>query len=233
MQVINAKILLVEDDINFGNVLKNYLELNNYDVTISRDGVEGLATFSKKSFDLCILDVMMPKLDGFSVAQQIREIDKMIPIIFLTAKGMKEDLLKGYKSGADDYLTKPFDTDVLLYKINVILRRSMGIIEMEEQIDFKIGKFHFDFKFRKITGGEQVINLSPKEADLLRLLCMHKNDLLTKQKALKLIWGDDNYFNGRSMDVFVTRIRKYLKEDPSIEIITLHGKGVQLMIKIN
>ncbi len=230
MQTIKAKILLVEDDINFGNVLKNYLELNSYDVTLTRDGVAGLETFGTKSFDLCILDVMMPKLDGFSVATQIREVDKKVPIIFLTAKGMKEDMLKGYKAGADDYLTKPFDTDVLLHKINVILRRSMGITEMEDQTNFKIGLYQFDYKYRKIFDGEETISISPKEADLLRLLCTHKNDLLPRQKALKLIWGDDNYFNGRSMDVFVTRLRKYLKKDPSIEIVTLHGKGVRLLI---
>lgn len=230
MQTIKAKILLVEDDINFGNVLKNYLELNSYDVTLARDGIAGIDTFGTKTFDLCILDVMMPKLDGFSVAIKIREVDKKVPIIFLTAKGMKEDMLKGYKSGADDYLTKPFDTDVLLHKINVILRRSMGITEMEDQTDFKIGLYQFDYKYRKIFDGEETISISPKEADLLRLLCTHKNDLLPRQKALKLIWGDDNYFNGRSMDVFVTRLRKYFKKDPSIEIVTLHGKGVRLLI---
>ncbi len=230
MQSIKAKLLLVEDDINFGNVLKNFLELNGYDVTLARDGIAGIETFGTKSFDLCILDVMMPKLDGFSVAAKIRENDKKVPIIFLTAKSMKEDMLKGYKSGGDDYLTKPFDTDVLLHKINVTLRRSMGITEMEEQTEFKIGIYNFDYKYRKISEGDEVVSLSPKEADLLRLLCTHQNDLLPRQKALKLIWGDDNYFNGRSMDVFVTRLRKYLKKDPSIEIVTLHGKGVRLLV---
>ncbi|CAN5392437.1 response regulator transcription factor [soil metagenome] len=230
MNAIKAKILLVEDDVNFGNVLKDFLELNNYDVTLARDGVAGVEVFSTKSFDLCLLDVMMPKLDGFSVAAKIRESNKMIPLIFLTAKGMKEDMLKGYKTGADDYLTKPFDTDVLLHKINVILRRSMGITEMEDLTDFKIGIYTFDYKLRVVADGDEKVTLSPKEADLLRLLCTHKNDLLPRQKALKLIWGDDNYFNGRSMDVFITRIRKYLKKDPSIEIVTLHGKGVRLLI---
>jgi DNA-binding response OmpR family regulator len=227
---MKAKILLVEDDVNFGNVLKNFLELDEYHVTLARDGVEGNNAFDGKSFDLVILDVMMPKMDGFAVATAIRERDKKVPIIFLTAKGMKEDMLKGYNVGADDYLTKPFDTDVLLHKINVILRRSMGIVEMEDKTDFEIGIYRFDYKLRKIHEGEEVVNLSPKEAELLRLLCVHQNDLLPRQKALKLIWGDDNYFNGRSMDVFITKLRKYLKKDTRIEIVTLHGKGIRLLI---
>ena len=227
---MKAKILLVEDDVNFGNVLKSFLELDDYETTLTRDGVEGVNMFGTKNFDLVLLDVMMPKMDGFSVATQIRERDKKIPIIFLTAKGMKEDMLKGYNVGADDYLTKPFDTDVLLHKINVILRRSMGIVDMEDKSDFEIGIYMFDYKYRKIHEGDEIINLSPKEAELLRLLCVHQNDLLPRQKALKLIWGDDNYFNGRSMDVFVTKLRKYLKKDPRIEIVTLHGKGVRLLI---
>lgn len=226
---MRAKILLVEDDVNFGNVLKNFLELDDYEITLARDGVEGINMFGKKTFDLVLLDVMMPKMDGFTLATQIRERDKKIPIIFLTAKGMKEDMLKGYNSGGDDYLTKPFDTDVLLHKINVILRRSMGIVDMEDKSDFEIGIYKFDYKLRKIHEGDEIINLSPKEAELLRLLCVHQNDLLPRQKALKLIWGDDNYFNGRSMDVFVTKLRKYLKKDPRIEIVTLHGKGVRLL----
>jgi two-component system, OmpR family, response regulator len=231
MNIESAKILLVEDDINFGNVLKGFLEMHGYEVTLARDGQAGAAAFGTKSFDLCILDVMMPKVDGFTLAAQIREQNKKVPLIFLTAKSMKEDQLKGYKSGADDYLTKPFDTDVLLHKIRVILRRSMGLTDLEDQTDFDIGKYHFDYKLRTISNGGKSESLSPKEAELLRLLCAHKNDLLPRQKALKLIWGDDNYFNGRSMDVFITRLRKYLKEDPDIEIVTLQGKGVRLLVK--
>lgn len=230
MLKIKAKILLVEDDPNFGNVLKNYLELQGYDVHLKRDGMEGLDAFQTKKYDICILDVMMPKMDGFTLAQNMRELNKQIPIIFLTAKGMKEDMLKGYRSGADDYLTKPFDTEVLLHKIEAVLRRSLGLAEMEDQTSFKVGKYDFDYKMRTITDGETSNTLSPKEAELLRLLCIHINDLLPRQKALKLIWGDDNYFNGRSMDVFVTRLRKYLKNDPAIEITTLHGKGIRLMV---
>lgn len=226
----NAKILLVEDDINFGNVLKGFLDMHGYDVQLARDGQSGSTVFESKSFDLCILDVMMPKMDGFTLAQKIREQNKKVPIIFLTAKSMKEDHLKGYKSGADDYLTKPFDTEVLLHKINVILRRSMGLTDLEDQTDFLLGEYHFDYKLRTISRRDKKESLSPKEAELLRLLCIHKNDLLTRQKALKLIWGDDNYFNGRSMDVFVTKLRKYLRDDPKIEIVTLQGKGIRLLV---
>lgn len=227
---MSAKILLIEDDVNFGQVLKNFLELNDYHVNLARDGQEGINTFAKGGFDLIILDVMMPRLDGFSVAKQIRELDKRTPIFFLTAKGMKEDMLLGYKSGGDDYLTKPFDTEVLLHKIQTVLRRSMGIADLEDKSDFIIGKYSFDYKLRTIKLEDELINLSPKEADLLRLLCIHQNDLLPRQKALKIIWGDDNYFNGRSMDVFVTKLRKYLKKDPSVEIVSLHGKGVRLLV---
>lgn len=230
---IKAKILLVEDDANFGNVLKSFLELQGYDVTLKRDGMEGAASFQPNKYDLCILDVMMPKMDGFTLAGQIREVDKKVPIVFLTAKSMKEDQLKGYRSGADDYLTKPFDTDVLLYKIEVILKRTLGLTDMDDKTSFEIGKLNFDYKMRTISDGVTSNTLSPKEAELLRLLCLHINDLLPRQKALKLIWGDDNYFNGRSMDVFITRLRKYLKGDPRIEINTLHGKGIRLMVADN
>ncbi len=227
---MSAKILLVEDDVNFGQVLKNFLELNNYTVELARDGQAGLDAFNKGGFDLVILDVMMPKVDGFTLARQIRELDRKTPIFFLTAKGMKDDMLTGYKSGGDDYLTKPFDTEVLLHKIQTVLKRSMGLTDLEDKTDFNIGLYQFDYKLRKINDGSETIQLSPKEAELLRLLCLHENDLLPRQKALKIIWGDDNYFNGRSMDVFITRLRKYLKKDPAVEIVSLHGKGVRLLI---
>ncbi len=227
---MNAKILLVEDDLNFGQVLKNYLELNSFSVVLARDGQAGLEAFGRGGFDLLILDVMMPKMDGFALARQVRNMDARIPVFFLTAKGMKEDMLEGYRSGADDYLTKPFDTDVLLFKIRTMLRRSMGIADHEDKEHFRIGNLEFDYKLRNITAGEVVEQLSPKEAELLKLLCIHENDLLTRQKALKLIWGEDNYFNGRSMDVFITKLRKYLKSDPRIEIVSLHGKGFRLLV---
>ena len=227
---IKAKILLVEDDTNFGNVLRNYLDMQGYEVILKRDGAEGLEAFNNRKYDLCIFDVMMPKMDGFTLASKVREMDKKTPIIFLTAKGMKEDVIKGYRTGADDYLTKPFDTEVLLHKIEVILKRSLGVLDMQDQSSFTIGKYTFDYKMRAVTNGDTVHTLSPKEAELLRLLCMHQNDLLPRAKALKLIWGDDNYFNGRSMDVFITRLRKYFKDDPRIEINTLHGKGMRLVV---
>ena len=227
---MSAKILLVEDDTNFGQVLKNFLELNSYQVELARDGQSGLDVFNKGGYDLIILDVMMPKVDGFTLARQIRELDKKTPIFFLTAKGMKEDMLSGYRSGGDDYLTKPFDTEVLLHKIQTVLKRSMGLADLEDKFNFDIGIYKFDYKLRKIQEGTETVQLSPKEAELLRLLCVHENDLLPRQKALKIIWGDDNYFNGRSMDVFITRLRKYLKKDPNVEIVSLHGKGVRLLV---
>ena len=227
---MSAKILLIEDDLNFGQVLKNFLELNEYHVELARDGQAGMDSFARGGFDLIILDVMMPKIDGFSVAKQIRELDKKTPVFFLTAKGMKEDMLLGYKSGGDDYLTKPFDTDVLLHKIQTVLKRSMGLMDLEEKNEFPIGKYLFDYKLRKVKLNDETVQLSPKEAELLRLLCLHENDVLPRQKALKIIWGDDNYFNGRSMDVFITRLRKYLKNDPAVEIVSLHGKGVRLLV---
>jgi DNA-binding response OmpR family regulator len=226
---MSEKILLVEDDVNFGNVLRNFLELNNYKVSLERDGQAGLDAFIKESYDLVILDVMMPKMDGFTVARQIRELNRKVPLFFLTAKGMKEDILSGYRSGGDDYLTKPFDSEVLLHKIQTMLKRSIGHPDLEDRQEFQLGLYHFDYKLRTISDGSEKIQISPKEAELLRLLCMHQNDLLPRQKALKLIWGDDNYFNGRSMDVFITKLRKYLKKDDRLEIITLHGKGVRLL----
>lgn len=226
---MSEKILLVEDDVNFGNVLRNFLELNNYKVRLERDGQAGLDAFGKESYDLVILDVMMPKMDGFTLAKQIRELNRKVPLFFLTAKGMKEDILSGYRAGGDDYLTKPFDSEVLLHKIQTMLRRSLGHPDLEDQQEFRLGIYHFDYKLRIVSDGTEKVQLSPKEAELLRLLCMHQNDLLPRQKALKLIWGDDNYFNGRSMDVFITKLRKYLKKDPKLEIITLHGKGVRLL----
>jgi DNA-binding response OmpR family regulator len=223
------KILLVEDDPNFGSVLKNYLELNDYDVDLSTDGNAGYDQFVTGKYDICILDVMMPKKDGFTLAKEIREKDQQVPIIFLTAKTMKEDMLAGFQSGADDYITKPFDSEVLLYKLKAIMKRSSDRSHDNSQKEFNIGRFHFNHDHRTIKTGEESQKLSPKESDLLQLLCIYKNELLPRQKALKEIWGDDNYFNARSMDVFITKLRKYLKQDPSIDIINIHGKGFRLI----
>jgi DNA-binding response OmpR family regulator len=224
-----TKILLVEDDPNFGSVLKNYLELNDYEVRLANDGVSGYDQFVSGKFDVCILDVMMPKKDGFTLAKDIREKDEHVPIIFLTAKTMKEDMLSGFRVGADDYLTKPFDSEVLLYKLKAILKRSSDRSHDPTQKEFIIGRYNFNFDHRTITLDGSSHKLSPKEADLLRLLCIYKNELLPRQKALKEIWGDDNYFNARSMDVFITKLRKYLKDDPALDIINIHGKGFRLI----
>ncbi len=224
-----TKILLVEDDPNFGSVLKNYLELNEYDVKLSSDGNAGYDQFVSGKFDVCILDVMMPKKDGFTLAKEIREKDEHVPIIFLTAKTMKDDMLTGFRMGADDYITKPFDSEVLLYKLKAILKRSTDRLHDPTQKEFSIGKYNFNFDHRTILLDGNSQKLSPKEADLLRLLCVYKNELLPRQKALKEIWGDDNYFNARSMDVFITKLRKYLKDDPTLDIINIHGKGFRLI----
>jgi len=227
----NKKILLVEDDPNFGIVLKDYLSLNNYSVTHAKDGLEGLIMFKNDEFDLCILDVMMPRKDGFSLASDIRETNKNVPIIFLTAKTMKEDVLKGYQVGADDYLNKPFDSEVLLYKINVILQRKESEKKVDDdRFEFEIGKYHLNSKLRYLTlEGQEPQKLSPKENKLLKLLAVHKNDLMPRELALTKIWRDDNYFTSRSMDVYIAKLRKYLKGDENVEIINIHGEGFRLV----
>jgi two-component system OmpR family response regulator len=229
MTMNKTRILLVEDDPNFGAVLKNYLELNDYEVKLCPDGFSGYDEFAKGKYDICILDVMMPRKDGFTLAKEIREKDENVPIIFLTAKTMKDDMLKGFNVGADDYITKPFDSEVLLVKLKAILRRSGDKTSNSVQKEFDLGKYHFNYDHRTIAMGTASQKLSPKEADLLRMLCLHKNELLPRQKALREIWGDDNYFNARSMDVFITKLRKYLKDDPSLDIINIHGKGFRLL----
>ncbi|PID70370.1 MAG: DNA-binding response regulator [Flavobacteriales bacterium] len=228
----NKKILLVEDDPNFGTVLKDYLILNDYDVSHAKDGLEGLITFKNDNFDLCILDVMMPRKDGFSLAKDIRASNSDVPIIFLTAKTMKEDVLKGYEVGADDYLNKPFDSEVLLHKIKAILqRKEIDNSADDEQHEFQIGRFFLNSKLRHLSfdGGEPR-KLSPKENKLLKLLAIHLNDLMPRELALTKIWRDDNYFTSRSMDVYIAKLRKYLKPDPNVEIINIHGEGFRLIV---
>jgi two-component system, OmpR family, response regulator len=217
-------IFFVEDDLSFGAVLKSYLEICNFFVTWLDDGKQAVSAFREGSFDLCLLDVMLPHVDGFSIGREIRSIDTKIPIIYLTAKSLKEDIITGYRLGADDYIIKPFDADVLLYKIAVVLKRTGGTISDDNRL-IQIGKYSFDPRLREIVldGVKQL--LSPKESALLNLLCDHKNELLPREIALKKIWGDDGYFTTRSMDVFVTKLRKYLKDDPSIEIRNIHGSG--------
>jgi len=233
METENKKILLVEDDPNFGTVLKDYLAMNDYDVTHAKNGMEGFEKFKKDDFDLCILDVMMPYKDGFTLAKEIREKNQEIPIIFLTAKAMKEDVLKGYKVGADDYLNKPFDSEVLLMKIKAIMqRKATDNVSDSKQFEFQIGDLHLNSKLRFLTYiNEEPIKLSPKENELLRLLALHENDLMPRELALTKIWRDDNYFTSRSMDVYIAKLRKYLKKDPKVEILNIHGEGFRLVVK--
>lgn len=227
----NKQILLVEDDVNFGTVLRDYLQLNGYKVVLARNGLEGFEKFKKNEFDICILDVMMPYKDGFTLAKEIRIKDKTTPIVFLTAKSMKEDVLKGYKIGADDYLTKPFDADILLKKLEVLIHRTQKSIQKSKpKSKIVIGDFIFNPRLRTLTyKNDTSTNLSPKENQLLFMLVETQNDLLSRNKALVEIWNDDNYFTSRSMDVYIAKLRKYLRDDPSVEIANIHGEGFRLI----
>jgi two-component system, OmpR family, response regulator len=230
MEAIKSKILLVEDDTNFGKVLKNYLEMNDYIVELARDGILGLAAFKREKFDICLLDVMMPNMDGFTLGEEIRDLDPDIPLFFLTAKNMKDDVLTGYKLGADDYILKPFDSEVLILKIKAILKRNSDIQEKNpETFEYVFGKFNFNSKLRELTYDGATHHLSPKENELLRMLCEYKNDLLPRELALKKIWGSDTYFNGRSMDVYIAKLRKHFKDDTKVEIVNIHGNGFRLL----
>ncbi len=229
---MNNSLLLVEDEYNFGAVLKDYLGMQGFEVTWCQDGEAGAKAFHSGYFDLCILDIMMPLKDGFTLAEEIRKARPQQPIIFLTARSLREDVIQGFKLGADDYITKPFDSEELLYRIRAILKRSQSESPVEDQPQqFNLHDYTFDHEFRTLTLGEKSIRLSPKESDLLHLLCLQKNDLLSRENALRMLWGDDNYFNGRSMDVFVSKLRKYLKEDPRIRIENIHGKGFRLVVE--
>ena len=227
------KILLVEDDPNLGMLIEDYLSLKGkFEVTLCVDGDAGLKAFETSTFDICIFDVMMPKKDGFTLAREIREINPNIPILFATAKGMMEDKTEAYELGGDDYITKPFRIEELLLRIHALLKR---VNQQEKSIEnkptqFTIGKYHFDFQTQIITKDGAQQKLSTKEAALLSMLCLKMNDVLTREKALLEIWNDDNYFNGRSMDVFLSKLRKYLRDDPNVEIINVHGKGYKLLV---
>lgn len=230
----SRRILLVEDDPNFGSILKEYLIINGYHVTLAKNGIEGFEKFKKEDYDLCLLDVMMPYKDGFTLAKEIREKNETVPLIFLTAKTMKEDVLKGFKIGADDYLSKPFDSEVLLAKIKSILgRRVVPATTESDEMEFVIGKFNLNAKLRLLTfQNDEPVKLSPKENQLLRLLALHINDLLPREKALNKIWRDDNYFTSRSMDVYIAKLRKYLKQDEKVEILNIHGEGFRLVVGV-
>ena len=227
----NKNILLVEDDTNFGTLLNDFLSLHSYNVVLAKNGIEGFEKFKKSNFDLCILDVMLPFKDGFTLAKEIREIDKDVPLFFLTAKIMKDDVLKGYKIGADDYLTKPFDSEILLAKIKSILNRK-PIVDVEEKdtFEFDFGDFSFNSKLRILTHNKgESHKLSPKENQLLKMLVLNFDDLLPRDIALNKIWRDANYFTSRSMDVYIAKLRKYLDKDQSLKIINVHGEGFRLM----
>ncbi len=225
-----TKILLTEDDPNLGLLLQEYLEAKGYSTDLAKNGDEGLRFFIEyKNYDLCILDVMMPKKDGFSLAKEIRLKDSQIPIIFLTAKSMQEDTIQGFKAGADDYITKPFSMEELLLRMKAILRRTNKQETENQVLLYQIGKYQFNSQQHTLQLETQTTKLTTKEAELLKLLCQNKNQSVNRSFALKLIWGDDSYFNARSMDVYVTKLRKHLKEDPSIQIMNMHGEGFKLI----
>jgi two-component system, OmpR family, response regulator len=225
----NIRILLAEDDNNLGNLLKNYLTAKNYGTSLFINGSIALEGFAPGSYNLCILDIMMPEMDGLTLAKEIRLKDPEIPIIFLTAKNQKDDIIEGFKSGADDYITKPFSMEELLYRIEAILRRTSNVSVNKKEDLYKIGAYSFDPLKQILSYKEQPIKLTTKESELLELLCRHGNQILERNFALKTIWIDDNYFNARSMDVYITRLRKYLKKDPTVKILNIHGKGYKLI----
>lgn len=224
----NLKILLCEDDENLGMLLREYLQAKGFEAVLCPDGEIGYREFQKAKFDICVLDVMMPKKDGFALAQDIRQQNADMPIIFLTAKTLKEDILEGFKIGADDYITKPFSMEELVMRIEAILRRVKGKKSRENTV-YHIGRFTFDTQKQLLTIGEKQTKLTTKENELLALLCAHANEILQRDYALKTIWIDDNYFNARSMDVYITKLRKHLKDDDQIEIINIHGRGYKLI----
>ena len=231
METVKTRILLVEDDPSLGTLLEEYLNAKGFETKLADDGNKGYDMFCKNTFDLLLLDVMMPHKDGITLAKEIRLNDKNVPIIFLTAKSMKEDTIEGFNAGGDDYITKPFSMEELLVRINALLRRTNKLRSQDsEEISFSIGKYQFNAEKQalQINGGEQ--KLTTKESQLLRLLCVHKNDVMDRNFALKTIWHDDNYFNGRSMDVYIAKLRKYLKDDSKVEIINIHGKGFKLLV---
>lgn len=225
------KILLCEDDENLGMLLREFLQAKGFNADLYPDGEKGYKAFLKGKYDLCVLDVMMPKKDGFTLAQEIRNVNSEVPIIFLTAKNLKDDILEGFKLGADDYITKPFSMEELVVRIDAILRRVKGKKDREVTL-FKIGRFTFDTQKQVLVSEDSTQKLTTKESELLALLCSHVNDILERNYALKTIWVDDNYFNARSMDVYITKLRKLLKADPAIEIINIHGNGYKLIAPV-
>lgn len=231
MEKEQIKLLVAEDDSNLGDLLNEYLIAKGFETTLTRNGKQALEAFRGSHFDLCLFDVMMPEKDGFTLAKDVRKINPEVPIIFLTAKSMKEDKIEGFKLGADDYLTKPFSMEELLLRIQAILRRTKKERDVQKQEQFEIGDFQFDSKLQELTLNGSIQKLTSKENDLLRLLALHLNDVLDRSYALNRIWGDDSYFNSRSMDVYITKLRKYLRGDEKLEIVNVHGKGFKLLVK--
>lgn len=228
----NGKILLIEDDKNLGFVIKDFLELSKYHVILKDNGREGLNEFSRNSFDLLLVDIMLPSLDGFILVEEIRKKDTDIPVIFITAKSMSEDKIRGFKIGADDYITKPFSTEELLLRINAILRRTrLRLPEQNDEIKYKIGRYIFDFRNLLLSNQDSEFRLTKREAEVLNLLCMNVNNVLRRDIILKTVWGENDYFMGRSMDVYITKLRKYLKEDTSVSITNIHNTGFMLEVK--
>ena len=231
MDNIKTRILLVEDDPSLGPLLQEYLEAKGFETKLAEDGKKGSDLFFKGSFDLLLLDVMMPVKDGLSLAKEIRVVDKNVPIIFLTAKSMKEDTIDGFNAGADDYITKPFSMEELMARLTAVLRRTNKVRAAEGgDVNFRIGAYQFNSEKQVLHNNGLEQKLTTKESQLLRLLCVHQNDVLDRTFALKTIWHDDNYFNGRSMDVYIAKLRKYLKDDNKVEIINIHGKGFKLLV---
>ncbi len=225
------KVLLLEDDANLGLVLQEHLQMHGFDVSLCVDGEEGMEAFSKDRYDLCLVDIMMPRKDGFEFAREVRRRDQHTPLIFLTAKSLKEDRIEGFKIGCDDYVTKPFSVEELLLRIRAVLRRSGGeSLDQISRVEFKIGEFVFDSNRRLLSRAGKEQKLTIRESDLLRLLCLKLNRTLERQDALREIWGDDSYFSSRSMDVFVSKLRKYLKADKRVEIVAVHGRGFRLVV---
>ncbi|MCB0483098.1 MAG: response regulator transcription factor [Flavobacteriales bacterium] len=231
MEANDVKLLVVEDDPNLGDLLNEYLQAKGFNSHLERDGNKGLEAFKEDVYDLCIFDVMMPEKDGFTLAKDVRKMRPEVPVIFLTAKSMKEDKVEGFKLGADDYITKPFSMEELLMRVNAILRRTLKERDHHKQEDFQIGKFMFNSRLQELVLDDKVTKLTSKENDLLRMLALNINGIMDRTQALNSIWGDDSYYNSRSMDVYITKLRKYLKDDADLEIVNVHGKGFKLIVK--
>ena len=226
-----SRILLLEDDASLGMVLQEHLQLQGFEVTLCVDGEQGLAAYRKSKYDICLVDIMMPKKDGFSFAEDIRHTDQKIPLIFLTAKSLKEDKVHGFQVGCDDYITKPFSIEELMLRIEAVLRRTGGGSSLDTPDSFQIGSYTFDYQRQLLIHSKRQQKLTPKESDLLKLLCLNMNKTVLRADALQQVWDNDSYFSGRSMDVYISRLRKYFKDDSGVQIMGIHGKGFRLIVQ--